>query len=71
MYMGPALHVWYCKALPKLQSIVFNQTTKKYVRVFGSVIMTQLIFSPLLIFGFFLTNEFVKNPTANGLNVGF
>jgi hypothetical protein len=33
--------------------------------------MTQLIFSPLLIFGFFLTNEFVKNPTANGLKAGF
>jgi hypothetical protein len=69
--MGPALHVWYCIALPKLQTIVFKQSSTKIVRVLGSVMMTQLIFSPLLIIGFFFANEFVKDPSTKSVKIGF
>ena len=64
------LHTWYCKALPFLQSLVFNQATHKATRVFSSMAVDQLVFAPIILAGFFVVNSLIENPSAEGLKKG-
>jgi hypothetical protein len=63
VYFAPVLHMWYCKMLPYLQSLVFNQATPKATRVFISMAADQLAFAPLILAGFFISNSLCEDPS--------
>ena len=57
LYFAPMLHMWYCKALPYIQSKVFSEATPKATKVFASMAADQLAFAPIILAGFFITNS--------------
>ena len=69
-YVGPCLHVWYCKALPLIGNFMFKETTKKSARVFTLMSADQLLFTPFYLVGFFIYNGFVNSFSTKGLTEG-
>jgi hypothetical protein len=69
-YVGPLLHVWYCKMLPAFGNMIFKESTKKSTRVFTFMSADQLIFTPLNLVGFFIFNGFVDDFSIQGLKNG-
>ena len=57
-YYGPALHLWYCKILPKLANRFFKNTTKLR-RVIGSVAFDQILFTPLFYCGYYIADSII------------
>lgn len=55
-YVGPLLHLWYCKLLPTIGNLLFKQTTKKSARVFTLMSADQFLFTPFYLIGFFIYN---------------
>jgi protein Mpv17 len=64
------LHMWYCKILPYLGSLVFKEATPKATRVFTSMAADQLLFAPIILAGFFVTNSLFEDPSTEGLKKG-
>ena len=62
--------MWYCKVLPYLGSLIFKETTPKATRVFTSMAADQLLFAPLILAGFFVTNSLFEDPSTEGLKKG-
>jgi hypothetical protein len=69
-YVGPLLHVWYCKMLPAFGNMVFKESTKKSTRVLALMSADQLIFTPLYLVGFFIYNSLINNFSLKGLQKG-
>ncbi len=69
-YFAPVLHLWYCKMLPYLGSLVFKETTPKAARVLISMAADQLAFAPVILAGFFICNSLVIDPSVEGLKKG-
>jgi hypothetical protein len=59
-YYGPALHLWYCKILPKLANQFFKNRTKLF-RVVGSVGFDQILFTPIFYCGYYITDSIVES----------
>jgi hypothetical protein len=51
-------------------SKIFNESTSKAKRVFTSMAADQLIFAPLLLSGFFISDGLLKEFSANGFKKG-
>lgn len=68
-YIAPALHLWYCKLLPRIQAVIFPQATK-VVKVFGSMALDQLAFAPILLTGFFPINQVVMDRDIKSFKKG-
>ena len=62
--------MWYCKILPYLGSLVFKEATPKATRVFTSMAADQLLFAPIILAGFFVTNSLFEDPSTEGLKKG-
>lgn len=69
-YIAPALHLWYCRFLPRLASKVFPETLSKPVRVFGSMLFDQLMFAPILLTIFYPVNQMVIERDIKGFQRG-
>jgi len=59
VYYGPALHLWYCKILPKIADRFFKDKTKAK-RVLGSVMFDQILFTPIFYCGYFLADSIIE-----------
>ena len=70
VYFAPMLHMWYCKMLPYLGSLVFKEATPKTTRVLISMAADQILFAPFILAGFFLTNSLFEDPSTEGLKKG-
>jgi hypothetical protein len=70
IYIGPLLHVWYCKILPAFGNIIFKESTKKSTRVFTLMSADQLLFTPLNLVGIFILNGFLDDLSIQGLKNG-
>lgn len=68
-YIAPALHVWYCKLLPRIQAAIFPAVSKT-VKVFGSMAIDQLLFAPVLLTGFFPVNQIVMDRDISSFSKG-
>ena len=68
-YIAPALHLWYCKLLPRVQAAVFP-TASKTVKVLGSMALDQLVFAPVLLTGFFPFNQVVADRDVRSFGKG-
>lgn len=68
-YIAPALHLWYCKLLPRVQAILFPAVSKT-VKVLGSMALDQLAFAPVLLTGFFPINQVVMDRDVNSFGKG-
>lgn len=62
--------MWYCKILPYFGSLVFKEATPKATRVFVSMAADQLLFAPIILAGFFITNSLFEDPSTEGLKKG-
>lgn len=68
-YIAPALHLWYCKLLPRVQAAVFP-TASKTVKVLGSMAFDQLVFAPILLTGFFPFNQVIADRSFGSFAKG-
>ena len=67
---GPAFHTWYCKVLPKLQTILFPNV-RKIVKVFNSMLLDELLFGPILYTAFYMVHTMVTERDFSTLASGF
>jgi hypothetical protein len=68
-YIAPALHMWYCKLLPRIQASMFS-TVSKTVKVFGSMCCEQLVFAPIVMSAFFPINQMVMDRDIKSFSKG-
>lgn len=68
-YIAPALHMWYCKLLPRIQASLFS-TVSKSVKVFGSMCFEQLVFAPTVMAAFFPINQMVMDRDIRSFQKG-
>jgi hypothetical protein len=68
-YIAPALHVWYCKLLPRISSALFSASSKP-VRVFGCMLFDQLLFAPALLTVMFPFNQIIIDRDVNAWKKG-
>jgi hypothetical protein len=68
-YVAPALHLWYCKLLPRIQAAIFPAVSKT-VKVLGSMAFDQLLFAPVLMTGFFPVNQVVMDRDLKSFSKG-
>ena len=69
LFFGPALHFWYCKLLPRVQSVLFPTSTKT-VRVLGSMMIDQLVFAPVLLTVFYPVNQMIIERDVRAFGKG-
>jgi hypothetical protein len=68
-YIAPALHLWYCKLLPRIQTRLFS-TVSKATRVLGSMCCEQLVFAPIVMSLFFPLNQMVTDRSLGSFRKG-
>jgi len=61
--------MWYCKLLPRVQTVLFPASSKA-VNVFGSMLLDQLAFAPILLSGFFTLNQIVVDRDIKSFDKG-
>lgn len=70
-YVGPLLHLWYCKLLPIIGNFFIKETTKKSAKVFTLMSADQLLFTPFYLVGFFLYDGLMNQCSTKGFIKGF
>lgn len=68
-YGAPCLHLWYCKALPKIQAAFFPKAAKP-AKVIGLMLLDELAFSPFLYSAFYLIHAMIKDRDVNSIGRG-
>ena len=68
-YIAPALHVWYCKLLPRIATKLFPNFSNTSM-AFGKMAVDQLGFAPILLSGFFPFVGMVNSRSLEGLKIG-
>lgn len=69
-YLGPCLHFWYSKFLPKISGAILPATAGKYARAGVGMFFDQVMFAPVFLFGFFIVNSFNETFTMKGAERG-
>jgi hypothetical protein len=72
LYMGPCLHYWYTHSVPAILRIIFSNHSKdnKFVRAATGMAFDQLLFAPIVLSGFFVFLNLVKEPKPSGFSTG-
>lgn len=58
VYLGPCLHFWYSKYLPRLVSNLVS-SQGKFKPAFVGMLLDQIVFAPIFLSGFFVFAGFV------------
>ena len=69
-YLGPSLHVWYCKGLPQVVNRVLGANPTKFKASFTGMLFDQLLFAPIFLAGFFTIQGLVNERSFEGVKSG-
>ena len=69
-YLGPSLHVWYCKGLPQVVNRVAGPNASKFKASFTGMLFDQILFAPIFLSGFFVVQGLVGERSLEGVSKG-
>ena len=69
-YLGPCLHLWYCKGMPIVINRTLGSNPSRMSSSVTGMLYDQLLFAPIFLSGFFVFQGVVNERSPKGISKG-